>query len=244
MEMLPRSAARLLSVPSAPTGRVNRIDSYLRRADTPLAGLLGTLSPTVGQAYARSAIKRMFGLVLASLALLFAAPLIAVLAAINKVLQPNHRAFFIQERVGRRGKPVKVIKIRSMRPARTGDDGAVAVKISGFQRLLRRFYLDELPQLAQVAAGQLSLVGIRILPIEIYACLERIWSPQRFDRWRQAYDAAPLGLTGLHQVYRRAGKEDELRFHRDVFYADHASLGFDLYLIWRTICRVLHLLSR
>ena len=50
-----------------------------------------------------------------------------------------------------------------------------------------------------------------------------------------AYDQSSLGLTGLHQILRRQGKEDERRYHRDLFYARNASLGLDLYLLWRTL---------
>ena len=48
-------------------------------------------------------------------------------------------------------------------------------------------------------------------------------------------DTTSLGLTGVHQVFRGPGKEDRRRFHRDMFYARHAGLGLDLYLLWRTL---------
>jgi lipopolysaccharide/colanic/teichoic acid biosynthesis glycosyltransferase len=83
------------------------------------------------------------------------------------------------------------------------------------------------------------LVGIRVLPVPVYEHLRSTWSAARFERWSGCYATSRLGLTGLHQVYRRSGKEDSQRFHRDVFYARQASLGFDLYLLWKTLERII-----
>ena len=174
--------------------------------------------------------KRALDLTIGLPASLFAAPLVGTLAAANRIAEPRQPAFFVQRRAGHGG-TLWVVKLRSMTPKHPGDHRVE----TALARFMRRHYLDELPQLGQVVLGQLSIVGIRVLPLPVYDLLRETWSHRRFDRWSETYQSAPLGLTGLHQVYRRYGKDDLYRFHRDVFYAGHASLGLDLYLIWRTI---------
>lgn len=167
-----------------------------------------------------------------------AAPLVilvvGILLVMNKLLYPHHAALFLQDRVGPDETPLRVMKIRSMIP-REEDERPAAPACTSFGRFIRRQYLDELPQMLQVLTGRLSLVGTRVLPIAVYDGLAISWSPERFQRWRTMYASSPLGLTGPHQILRRAGKEDARRYHRDMFYARHASLGFDLYLLWRTL---------
>lgn len=159
---------------------------------------------------------------------------VGLLLTVNKFLYPRHAALFVQDRVGPDEKPLRVIKIRSMVPG-SPVEGRHIPACTSFGRFIRRHYLDELPQLLQVLTGRLSLVGTRVLPVAVYEGLASAWSPERFERWRAMYASTPLGLTGPHQILRRAGKEDSRRYHRDMFYARHASLGFDLYLLWRTL---------
>lgn len=159
-----------------------------------------------------------------------AVPFVLVLAAINKLLSPHLPALFVQRRVGQVGE-IRVLKLRSLPPIGV-DPGNTQVR---YGQWLRRHYLDELPQVPQVLLGQLSMVGIRVLPLPVYDRLAQAWSPARFTAWQRVYHTTPLGLTGIHQVYRRRGKDDLYRFHRDVFYARRASLGLDLYLVWRTV---------
>lgn len=217
-------------------GALRALDAFFRRPDTLLARVLRGLSSSSGTLYAASATKRALDLVvgvpLAAIAIL----LILLLIVVNKLLYPRERALFRQDRVGRAGGRLRVIKIRSMISRRSSDaaPGGAAI-CTAFGRLIRQHYLDELPQLLQVLTGRLSLVGIRALPQDVYDGLRLSWSDRRFETWRAMYCLAPLGLTGTHQVFRRGGKEDERRFHHDMFYARHASLGFDLYLLWRTL---------
>jgi lipopolysaccharide/colanic/teichoic acid biosynthesis glycosyltransferase len=165
---------------------------------------------------------------------LFSCPLIVILVAVTKAIDRQHSVLFVQERVGSGLKPLGVVKLRTMRPAGRAGWRHDPSRVTSFGKLLRRYHLDELPQLGHVLHGDLSLVGIRVLPLAVYRYLESAWSPGRFATWARAYDDGPLGLTGVHQVFRRGGKEDVQRFHRDLFYARRASLGLDLYLIWRT----------
>jgi lipopolysaccharide/colanic/teichoic acid biosynthesis glycosyltransferase len=180
--------------------------------------------------YLHSAMKRTLDLAVALPGSLLALPLVGALAASNRIAEPRQPAFFVQHRAGHGG-TLTVVKLRSMTPRHPSGHRVE----TALARFMRRHYLDELPQLGQVVLGQLTVVGIRVLPLDVYRLLHETWSPRRFGRWSAVYESTPLGLTGLHQVYRQHGKDDLFRFHRDVFYADHASLGLDLYLIWRTI---------
>ncbi len=181
----------------------------------------------------------MLDLAVSCPAIVVATPVVAALLPINLALHPEETPIFVQHRVGKGGHDLPVLKIRSMaeRPLLPGDATSADARIyvTRLGGVLRRHFLDELPQLAQVARGQLSVVGIRILPWPIYRGLARRWSPSRYRRWQAAYEDTPLGLAGVHQILRGRGKHDERRFHPDLFYAGHASLGLDLYILWRTL---------
>jgi lipopolysaccharide/colanic/teichoic acid biosynthesis glycosyltransferase len=206
-------------------------DSYFRRRDTTLARAVARLSPSAGPAYTGSRTKRRLDLIVGIPAAVLAAPVLLLLAALNKSLHPGEPAIFVQDRVGHHGQPERVVKLRSLRwSGRHGASG----RIAPFGLFLRWYHLDELPQLIGVLRGKLSLVGIRVLPQSVYDDLREVWSPQRFAVWAHAYEETPLGLTGIHQVFRTTRKDDPKRFHRDLFYARHATLGLDLYLLWRT----------
>lgn len=231
----PISSPRALPTDRAvrrPTARQRgRIDRYLRSSDTRLARLLAGIGRERGEAYCRSTVKRALDLAVGLPLAVMALPLIVLLAAANALLEPGRAPFFTQKRLGPRSERLRVVKIRSMPPAPAGS----SLEIRRFARFMRRHYLDELPQVIQVLAGDLSLVGIRVLPVEVCDALAAAWSERRFRRWHQVYSTSRLGLTGVHQVFRQTGKEDLSRYHRDLFYSRAASLGFDLYLMWRTL---------
>src|SRR5688500_2249371 len=109
--------------------------------------------------------KRALDLVLASVLLLLAWPLLLALAAAVR-LQDGGPALFVQERVGRNGLRFRMLKLRSMVPGAehatvpAADGKAVAdPRVTPLGRFLRRTSLDELPQLVNVVRGEMSLVG-------------------------------------------------------------------------------------
>jgi lipopolysaccharide/colanic/teichoic acid biosynthesis glycosyltransferase len=219
------------------------LDRYLRRGDSFLAAALRVFDPSTGEEYSSSSAKRALDLVVGVPAALFGLPLAFGLAIANKGAHPLLPAFFVQNRAGQ-ASPLKIVKLRTMLPRQSQSSVPQHVheaeRVTVLGRVMRRYYLDEVPQLLLVLNGRLSLVGIRVLPLPVYEHLRSTWAAPRFERWSAWYAASRLGLTGLHQVYRRTGKEDSQRFHRDVFYARRASLGFDLYLMWKTLQRIIN----
>ena len=118
--------------------------------------------PSEGKAYCRGRLKRTFDLVAATLSLLLLSPVLGLIAALIG-LTSGPPIFFRQVRVGLDGRPFRIIKFRTMRTVEAGlpitgqDDG----RITPIGRLLRRSKLDELPQLLNVMAGDMSIVGPR-----------------------------------------------------------------------------------
>jgi lipopolysaccharide/colanic/teichoic acid biosynthesis glycosyltransferase len=116
-----------------------------------------------GLPYCRGAVKRTLDLVLTLPAILLLSPLFTVLA-LGVLITMGPPVLFVQERAGREGRPFRLLKFRSMRPASgkvlpiTGrGDG----RVTQFGRLLRATKLDELPQLLNIVTGRMSIVGPR-----------------------------------------------------------------------------------
>jgi lipopolysaccharide/colanic/teichoic acid biosynthesis glycosyltransferase len=146
-------------------------------------------------------------------------PLIAATAVAVR-LRLGSPVLFRQQRAGRDGEPIDIVKFRSMTDAR-GDDGELlpdSDRLPRFGRTLRATSLDELPQLFSVAKGDMSLIGPRPLPMAYVAR----YSPEQ----RRRLEAMP-GITGWAQVQGRNALAwpDKLRF--DVWYVDHASWRVD-----------------
>lgn len=118
--------------------------------------------PSGGREYCRGRLKRTFDLAAASLALLALSPFFALIAALI-VLTSGWPVFFSQLRVGLDGRPFRIIKFRTMRTTATGlpITGRGDRRVTPVGRLLRRSKLDELPQLLNVLAGHMSIVGPR-----------------------------------------------------------------------------------
>ena len=165
-------------------------------------------------------------------ALLVAAPVVVpvgVLCAIAIRLDSSGPALFRQERVGKGGAPFTVFKFRTMvnEPNPIVPD---ASRITRVGKILRRFSLDELPQLINVANGTMSIVGPR--PTLQYQV------DRYSDFQRRRLEVRP-GLTGLAQVNGRNALSWERRIELDVDYVERQSLLLDLQIIGRTIKTVL-----
>jgi sugar transferase EpsL len=172
-------------------------------------------------------LKRGFDLVVASVGLVVTAPVTAVTAVLVRVLL-GRPVIFRHRRPGRDGVPFTLLKFRTMTDAR-GPDGVLRPdheRLTGFGRFLRASSIDELPELANVVRGEMSLVGPRPLLMEY---LER-YTPAQARR----HDVRP-GITGLVQISGRNALTWEQKFELDVWYVDHRSFALDLRILVRTI---------
>lgn len=171
---------------------------------------------------------RLVELAIAALGLAVASPVILACAVAVRATSPGP-AFFVQERVGRHGRPFGCVKMRSMwrdtRSVPTHEAAASAVTPVG--RILRRAKLDELPQLWNVARGEMSFVGPRpCLPSQT-ALIEA--------RRGRGVDALRPGITGLAQVRGIDMSDPERLALVDAEYLTRRSLGLDLRILLATL---------
>lgn len=177
------------------------------------------------------AVKRCADIAVAAVLLALTAPLQLLIAALVR-LDLGKPVLFRQPRPGRGGEVFSFAKFRTMRdPDPTAppgtDDGR---RLTRLGRLLRATSLDELPTLAHVLRGEMSLIGPRPLRVEY---LER-YTPDQARR-----HAVRPGITGLAQVSGRNALPWEERFDLDLWYVDHRSPALDLRILARTVAAVL-----
>ena len=174
--------------------------------------------------------SRALDLLVASLALVLGAPLLA-LAAILIKLESRGPVFYRQRRVGLAGEPFELWKLRTMVPGAESMGAGIYVvegdpRITRTGRLLRRFSLDELPNLINVMRGEMAIVGPRPTVQE---------QVDRYtDRQRRRLEVKP-GITGWAQVNGRTSLPWPERIELDVWYVEHRSLRLDLRILARTI---------
>jgi sugar transferase EpsL len=171
--------------------------------------------------------KRVLDMMGAAIGLVFLSPVIVVTSLLTG--RAHGRPVLLrQRRAGLHGRPITVVKLRTMTDDR-GPDGAL---LSDDQRLtplgarLRRLSLDELPQLWTVLKGDMSLVGPRPLPLE--------YVDRYSDEQRRRLDVKP-GITGWSQIHGRNALSWPDKLALDVWYVDHASTRLDVEILWRTL---------
>ena len=173
--------------------------------------------------------NRLLDLVIAGLLLVVSAPLLG-LAALAIRLESHGPVFYRQLRVGRDGRPFELWKLRTMvRGAERMGAGIYVLegdpRITRVGRLLRRFSLDELPNLINVLRGDLAVVGPRPTVQE---------QVDRYtERQRRRLEVKP-GITGWAQVNGRTSLPWPERIELDVWYVEHRSLRLDLVILART----------
>ena len=175
--------------------------------------------------------KRLFDLVLATLALLaLMIPFVILILIVKKEL--GSPVFFRQIRPGLHGKPFEMIKLRTMTDERdaNGDFLPDSVRLTKFGRFLRSSSLDELPELWNVLKGEMSLVGPRPLLVR--------YLPLYTAHQARRHEVRP-GITGWAQVNGRNSISWEDRLDLDVWYVNNRSMMLDLRIIWLTIKKVI-----
>lgn len=139
--------------------------------------------------------------------------------------------FFKQVRPGYLGKPFKIMKFRTMSEARDSDGKVFEdrERLTKIGRTLRKYSLDELPQLFNVFAGDLSFVGPRPLLTEYLSYYD--------EHQARRHDVKP-GITGWTQVNGRNALTWEEKFDLDIWYVDHRSFFLDMKILWLTVIKV------
>jgi exopolysaccharide biosynthesis polyprenyl glycosylphosphotransferase len=191
----------------------------------------------------RQVIKAVFDRLLGlAIVVVLAPPMVGIALAIR--LSDGGPALFRQVRVGKGGQPFTVYKFRTMVPDADGLKASLAVhnnghgllfkmrqdpRITRTGRWLRRWSLDELPQLFNVLAGQMSLVGPRpALPDEA----------ARYGYYVRRRLAVKPGMTGLWQIKGRSDLSWEEAVRLDLRYVENWSLVLDLQILWKTLSAV------
>ncbi len=185
-------------------------------------------------------VKRLVDILLSLAILFFSSPIMLLSALIIKI-ESAGPVFYNQERVGNKNVPFKVYKFRSMRQDAEQDGGAVWAqenddRVTFFGRLIRKFRIDELPQLWNVLKGDMSLVGPRPeRPVFVEMLAETI------PFYQIRHDVKP-GITGWAQVCYPYGasQEDALRkLEYDLYYMKNLSIPMDLLVVFMTVKTVL-----
>jgi len=183
----------------------------------------------VSESSARRGLPRAADLVIAAIGLILASPILLA-AAIAIKLGSRGPVIYRQRRVGRGGEEFELWKLRTMRQGADPVGVGTAVvagdpRITGAGRVLRRFSLDELPNLFNVLRGEMAIVGPRAtLPAQV-----ELYTP----RQRRRLELKP-GVTGWAQIHGGVTIPWEERIELDVWYADNRSLGLDLRILAST----------
>ena len=181
-----------------------------------------------------SRIMRVVDLALAGIGSLLSAPVLALLAVLIRLESAGH-PIYTQTRVGRDGRPFPIYKLRTMVSGAefTGAGLSVQVgdtRITRMGGFLRRYSLDELPNLWNVLRGEMAIVGPRpTVPVQVEQYTER-------QRGRLAVKP---GITGWAQINGRASLPWPERIELDLWYVEHRSVALDLRIIVRTARLVL-----
>jgi len=175
--------------------------------------------------------KRALDMGTAAAGIVVSAPVLLGVAALVRY-QLGSPVLFRQLRPGLSEKPFLMLKFRSMREPRPGEDRLASdcERLTALGRLLRATSLDELPTLWNVLKGDMSLVGPRPLLMEY---LER-YTPEQ----RRRHSVKP-GITGWAVVNGRNALSWERKFDLDVWYVDHWSFRMDLQILGKTLTQVL-----
>ncbi len=182
-------------------------------------------------------LKRGMDVVVSAVGLILTSPLMLLTALLVKLDSPGP-VFYVQERMGLDARPFKILKFRSMRhdaevegPGWTTEDDPRRTKLG---TIMRRFNIDEFPQLINVLIGDMSLVGPRPeRPVYVEQFRQSI--PRYMDRHREK-----AGMTGWAQVSGLRGDTSIAeRTKYDLWYIENWSLGLDIKIIMRTIIQLI-----
>ena len=178
-------------------------------------------------------IKRAIDIGVSLIGAVLTAPLVGLLAALIRIESPGH-PIYRQTRVGEDGVPFEIYKLRTMVRGAEFTGAGLAIqegddRITRVGAFLRRYSLDELPNLWNVLRGEMSIVGPRpTVPVQV---------EQYTERQRGRLLVKP-GITGWAQVNGRASLPWSERIELDLWYVEHQSTALDLRILARTVTMV------
>jgi lipopolysaccharide/colanic/teichoic acid biosynthesis glycosyltransferase len=178
--------------------------------------------------------KRLIDLIISLVTSLLTAPAVAVLALAIRIESPGH-PIYRQVRVGKNGRVFSIFKLRTMVRGAEFTGAGLAIqegddRITRLGGWLRRYSLDELPNLWNVVRGEMSIVGPRpTLEVQV----------QQYTEHQRGRLAVKPGITGWAQINGRASLPWSERIELDLWYVEHRSLALDLRILARTVVMVL-----
>ncbi len=176
-------------------------------------------------------LKRLFDFMVSLILLIILSPLIVTVTIMVRLIMGSP-VLFRQQRPGLHAKPFFLYKFRTMTNRRDVGGRLLPdeMRLTKFGSFLRRYSLDELPQLINVLRGDLSLVGPRPLLMEYLP----LYSPEQARR----HEVKP-GITGWAQVNGRNAISWEEKFRYDIWYVDNCSFLLDLKMLLITVINIL-----
>lgn len=175
-------------------------------------------------------LKRLMDLAFSGIAFVLLTPVLVIIVLLIWLVM-GRPILFSQTRAGYQGTPFRLLKFRTMADTRDAQgrllsDGERLTRLGNF---VRRYSLDELPQLWNVLRGQMSLVGPRPLLAD--------YLPRYSQQQARRHEVKP-GVTGWAQVNGRNALSWDRKFELDVWYVDHWCLVLDAKILWETIRKV------
>ncbi|MBQ3865756.1 MAG: sugar transferase [Clostridia bacterium] len=180
--------------------------------------------------------KRSLDLILSFLAIVVLSPVLLILTVLGAIVMKGN-PFYLQKRPGRRNKAtgeekiIRLIKFRSMSNARDKEGKLLpdTMRLNKYGRIIRATSLDELPELFNIFAGDMSIVGPRPLAVS--------YLPYYTEKERHRHDVRP-GLTGWAQVNGRNSLQWDAKFRYDLDYVKHITFFRDVKIVLLTVKKV------
>jgi undecaprenyl phosphate N,N'-diacetylbacillosamine 1-phosphate transferase len=176
-------------------------------------------------------LKRPLDIIASLIGVLLLSPIILVIALMLFVSNKNN-PFFLQPRGGFKNSVFNIIKFKTMNDKKDSEGNLLSddKRVTKFGKFLRKYSIDELPQLINVLKGDMSLIG----PRPFHARYIDLYS----DRQKERHNVRP-GLTGWAQINGRNNITWKEKFELDLYYVDNQSFKLDVSIIIKTILKVL-----
>lgn len=172
--------------------------------------------------------KFLFDRIMALIGLMFLWPVLLIVAILIKIKMPGGPVFFTQQRVGRNGKLFKMYKFRSMTVSHSGSSISVAgeSRITPFGAVLRKYKLDELPELWNVLIGDMSFVGPRP---DVPGYADKLEGEDRLILKLRPGITGPASLKYANEEDILAQVEDPIKYNDEIIFPDKVKINLDYY---------------